>query len=167
MAIYMKIKGIDGHVTTKGYENWIELQNFNFNVSRNLSTTTGNVADRERTKPTLSELTINKEIDKTTPDLFSAACGTREGGKAIDEIDIHVCHTSGDSVKPYIEYKLNNVLLSNYQIQGDKKCETSRPAETIALNYDKIQMNFTTHDEKHSSGSPARAGYDLKAGTKV
>jgi type VI secretion system secreted protein Hcp len=167
MAIYMKIKGIDGHVTTKGYEKWIELDSVGFNVNRSLSTTTGNVTDRERTKPTLSEIAIIKDIDKTTPDLFSAACGTRENGKAIDEIDIHVCHTSGDSVKPYIEYTLNNVLLSNYQIQGDNKCEKARPQETISLNYDKIQMKYTSHDEKHGAGSPVRAGYDLSAGTKV
>lgn len=164
MAAYMKIKGIDGHVTTKGYEKWIELKSIGFNVNRSLSTTSGNVTDRERTKPTLSEITVMKEIDKTTPDLFSAACGTREGGKAIDEIEIHICQTSGDSVKPYIEYKLNNVLLSNYVVAGDEK---GRPQETVALNYDKIQMNYTSHDEKHSAGSPARAGYDLKAGTKV
>lgn len=164
MATYMKIKGIDGHVTTKGYEKWIELKSIGFNVNRNLSTTTGNVTDRERTKPHLSELSVIKEIDKTTPDLFSAACGTRESGKAIDEIEIHVCQTNGDSVKPYIEYKINNVLLSNYTVAGDEK---ERPQETIALNYDKIQMNYTSHDEKHNAGSPARAGYDLKTGSKV
>lgn len=167
MAVYMQIKGIDGHVTTKGYEKWIELDSIAFNVNRNLSTTSGNVADRERTKPNLSEITVTKEIDKTTPDIFSAACGTREGGKAIDEIKIHVCQTNGDSVKPYYELTLNNVLLSNYSIQGDKKCEGGRPQETLALNYDKIQMNYTQHDEKHSTGSAARAGYDLKTGAKV
>jgi type VI secretion system secreted protein Hcp len=167
MAIYMKINGIDGHVTTQNYDKWIELDSIGFNVNRSLSTTTGNVSDRERTKPTLSEISVTKEIDQTSPHLFSAACGIGKGKQAIDKIEIHVCHTSGNGATPYAKYTLNNVLFSNYQIQGDKKCESVRPQESIALNYDKIEMEYTPHNEKHSSGSPTRAGFDLKTGKEA
>ena len=34
MAIYMKFGSIDGAVTTKGFEKWIELNSFQWGVGR-------------------------------------------------------------------------------------------------------------------------------------
>lgn len=162
MAIYMKVDGVEGHVTAKGYEKWIELDSVNFNVNRTINTKPGNVSDRESTKPTLSEIAVTKVMDKTTPNLFSEACI----GKSKPKVEIHVCQT-GDKISPYMEYTLSNVLISNYQVQGQNKCENAAPLETINLNFDKIEMKYTPYDEKHNAGSPIPAGYDLSTGTKV
>ncbi len=164
MAIYMKIKGIEGQSTMKKYEKWIEVDSLGFTVNRNINTTPGNSVDRQGTNPTLSPISITKEICKATPDLFIATCGKRDNGKAFDEVDIHVCHNNGEA---YIKYKLSNVLLSNYQLQGDNNCKDKRPLEILGLNYDKIEMDFTPHDEKHGAGSPTRSGYSLVNADKV
>jgi len=162
MAIYMKIDDIEGDVTAKGYENWIALDAFKFGVVRSISTKPGNVSDRESTKPTVGEIVVSKLLDKTSPHIFTEACI----GKAKPKVKIHFCQT-GENVSPYMEYTLNNVLVSNYQVQGEHKETTVIPTESINLNFDKIEMRYTPYDEKHAPGSPIPAGYDLNTAKKV
>jgi len=158
----MKIDGIEGHVTAKGHEKWIELDSANFNVSRAINTKPGNVTDRESTKPALSEVSITKIMDKTSPHIFSEACI----GKAKSKVEIHFCQT-GENVSPYMEYTLHNVLFSNYGVQAVTKENKTIPAEVANLNFDKIEMKYTPYDEKHGAQSPIPAGYDLNTAQKV
>lgn len=162
MAIYMKVDGIDGLVSAKGYEKWIELDSLNFGVQRNITTKPGNVSDRETSKPTIHEFTIGKVMDKTSPNLFSEACV----GKAKSSVQIHVCQT-GDTISPYMQYTLSNVLISNYQVSATNKADKAAPEESVTLNFDKIEMKYTPYDESHKASSPIPAGYDLSSGTKI
>ena len=101
-------------------------------------------------------------MNKSSPNLFAEACV----GKA-KSVTIHVCQTGTDAAKPYVEYMLNNVLLSNYQVALDKNTDHAVPVETLNLNFDKIEMKYIPYDEQHNAGSPIPAGYDLTTGTKV
>ncbi len=161
MAIYMKIDGIDGHATAKGHENWIEIDSVDFNVQRNINTKPGGISDRETTVPSVGEIVITKTMDKASPHLFSESCV----GKA-KNVQIDVCQTS-DQPDPYMTYKLNNVLLSNYTVSAADRVEKSAPKETVNLNFDKIEMKYTQYDSQHNKSSAIPAGYDLKTGTKI
>ena len=158
----MRLEGVDGHVTAKGHEKWIELDAINFNVNRNISTKPGNVADRETTKPCLSEFTATKIMDKTSPHIFIEACI----GKAKPKVEIHFCQT-GETISSYMEYTLYNVLFSHYSIQADNKDDRTIPMERISLNFDKVEMKYTPYDEKHGAQSPVPAGYDLNTAQKI
>lgn len=163
MAIYMKINEIEGHVTAKGYEKWIELNHLNFHVKRNIATHPGKVADREFTKPNISEIQLSKYIDKTSPKLFEQTCV----GKSIAKIEIHICQTGVDQISPYMQYTLSNVIVSHYMLTAQEHCETSPPQENFNLNFNKLEMKYIPYDEKHNPGSPIPSGYDLSLGTKV
>lgn len=166
----MKIDGIDGDVTTKGYEKWVEIEAVNFGVNRSISTSTGKTADRENTKTAVSEINVVKLADKTSPLIFMEACQ----GKAKKDIKIHVCQT-GDKVSPYIEYTLSNVLVSNYAIDangvnqnaGAAHGVSSVPKEKLSFNFDKIEMKYTPYNEKNDPGTPVTTAYDLTTATKV
>lgn len=162
MPIYMQVQGIDGDVSAKGYEKWIALDSLNFGANRDIKTRTGKTSDREATLPTVGEIVVTKEMNKSSPNLFAEACV----GKA-KSVTIHVCQTGTDAAKPYVEYTLNNVLLSNYQVALDKNTDHAVPVETLNLNFDKIEMKYIPYDEQHNAGSPIPAGYDLTTGTKV
>lgn len=163
MAIYLKIDKFDGHVTAKGYEKWIEIETFHHSVERNISTRPGNVADREATKPSFSELMVTKKLDKTSPKLFEQACV----GKALPKVEIHLCLTGPDKISPYTQYTLQNVIISRYETLGEQGCERGAPSEQLYLNFDKIEVKYIPYDAQHNAGSPIPAGYDLAAGTKV
>jgi len=161
----MKMDGAEGNVTAKGYEKWIELSSLNFGVKRSINTKPGKVADRESTRPTVSEVTLTKEMDKSSPALFTEACV----GKAKPKVEVHLCQT-GENISPFMQYTLENVLVSNYSVNhssDDNQRKTGYPTETVTLNFDKIEMKYTPYDEQHKAQSPIPAGYDLNTAQKI
>lgn len=160
MAIYMKIEGIDGNVTAKGHEKWIELHHLSFGEGRGItSANPGHQTNREASTPSFSEVSISKDMDETTPKLFIECCiGTSK------KIDIHLCRT-GETIETYMEYTFSDALLSSYSVSAEDG--RSHPVENITINFSKIEMKYTPYDDKHQAKSPVPAGYDLVAGTKV
>jgi type VI secretion system secreted protein Hcp len=169
MAIYMKIDGIDGHVTAKGHEKWIELSSFQWDVLRKVSgeTSPGNVANREANKPTVNPLQFSKPLDQTTPNIFKNICV----GKAIKKVELHVCKTD-DNLSPYMEYTFDNVLVTKYAIETKQGVDGNgqpsgvpMPHENIGLSFTKVEMKYTPHDAEHKAQSPIPVSYDLTTAT--
>jgi type VI secretion system secreted protein Hcp len=169
MTIYMQFDDIEGDVTAKGHENWIALNDVDFNVKRQLSTDPGRIADREGSRPAISEITLTKKMDKSSPHLFSESCV----GKAKSEVKIDICQTN-DSLTPYAEVTLNNVIVSGYDVTTDNytthtdkdgkstQVKEKYPLEKITLSFDKIELRYTPFDSQNNPQSPIPAGYDLK-----
>lgn len=159
MAIYILIDKIDGNVTAAGHEKWIEAFSLSFGVGRGImSATPGAVKDRESSIPSISEIVVSKAMDETSPLLFIESCiGIAK------PVKIHLCRT-GDQTQTYMEYSLNNVLISSYSVEGSGN---TIPTETLSFNFDKIEVKYTPYGDDHKPGSPIPAGYDLKTAKKV
>lgn len=158
MAIYMKLDGAEGGVTTEGYEKWIELESLQFGVGRAISMEPGHVSDREASRPSISEVNIVKRMDNSTSAIFKESVS----GAAGKNVEIHFMQTGDNSsLKKYMEYKLENVMVSSYGIGAEK--DGGKASENISLSFTKIEMNYTGHDNTNSAQSPMRVGYDLKA----
>lgn len=165
MSIYMQIQGIDGNVTAQGLEKCIEIESFDFSVKRRMNTQPGAVSDREGSKPSLSEVTVTKRVDNTSPLLFSEA--TVGGTKS--QVLIKFVNT-GTNLQEYLVVTLSNVLVSGYELcdrlpahnMDGTLPQKEKPFETITFNFDKIEVKYTPYDQKHKAGSPIPAGYDLK-----
>lgn len=151
MPIYMKYEGIDGNVTAKGHEKWIEINSAQWGVGRGISGVIGRTADREASTPSVSEFVITKLMDETTPKLFTeSVVGT---GK---KVEFHLC-TTGDNVQPYMEYILTDCMISGMSTSsgGD------RPSESLSLNFTKIEMKYKVYDKGGKVGTQIPAMYDL------
>ena len=90
--IYLKLGNIKGSVTTKGHEEWINVQSFQFGVGRGISTPVGNSKNREASSPSISEVTFTKEMDQSSPYLFNEGCV----GKSLKAV-FHFCRTAADT----------------------------------------------------------------------
>ena len=156
--IYLKFGSIKGSVTTKGHEEWLNVQSFQFGVARGIATPVGNAKNREASAPSLSEVTFTKEMDQSSPYLFNEGC-VGKGLKAV----FHFCRTAGNQLETYLEVELENALVSNYSVSsgGD------RPSESISLNFTKILMKYIPWKEDHAKEAPHPAGYNLSEGVKV
>lgn len=163
MSIFLQIDSIDGDVSAKGHESWIALEALDFNVKRLLSTDPGRIADREGTRPIVSEVTITKKMDKSSPYLFGEACV----GKAKSEVKIDICQT-GNNLNPYAQLTLSNVIVSSFDINAMSSnpydsTKPPYPMETVTLNFDKIELRYTPYNNQNQPQSPIPAGYDLQA----
>ena len=152
MAIYVKIDGIDGNVTAKGHEKWIECNSFQFGVGRAIPMFVGKMTDREASNPSLSEVTLSKDMDDSSPYLFQESVV----GKS-KKVDIHITKTGAKEVDTFVEYILEDCLISSYSISsgGD------RPSESLSLSYTKIEMKYVVWDDSHSKSSQVPVSYDL------
>ena len=158
MATYMKIEGIEGNVTAEGHEKWIEIHSFSFGVGRGIARREpGRTENRESSSASLSEVSISKEMDETSPLLFTQAC--IGDGK---EITVDFCRT-GENPQIYMQYILSNTLISSYSVKGGG----DGAYENLTLNFDKIVMKYNAFDDKHKQKTSVPAGYDLTKAKKV
>ena len=158
MAIYMKFGSIDGDVTTDGFKNWIELSSFQWGVGRGIGSAAGGLKNREGSEPSISEATVTKRMDKSSPKLFQDAVG----GDLDAKVKITFTTTAKDKVEKFLEFELENTGLSGYSVSsgGDM------PSESFSLNFSKVVWTFIAKDAK-VGGSPEKVGWDLTTQKKV
>ncbi|WHI44515.1 Hcp family type VI secretion system effector [Microbulbifer sp. JMSA004] len=157
MAIYMNYndKAVKGNVTASGYEDWIEIDNLHFGVGRGITMEAGAMANREASRPSLSELTFSKRLDAASGGLLKASVTGDEGVK----VEIHVVQTGANSVEKYAVYKLENVLISSYSTSASAG---GPPSESVALSYAKIETELNHADKSNKNPTSMRVGYCLE-----
>ena len=159
MPIYMKVDGIDGAVTEAAHDKWIDCSSLSWGSSRSIVSTTGSTRNREASQPAVSEVTITKEMDESSPYLFLESVVGK--GKTVN---IHLVQTGdGGELETYMEYDLENSLVSNYSVSsgGD------RPIESVGLSFTKLVMRYIPTANDRSSEAQIPAGYDLSTAKKV
>jgi type VI secretion system secreted protein Hcp len=154
MAIYLEYEGIKGNVTADGFKDHIAVDSFQFGVGRGISMEAGKLANREATRPTISEITITKPADTSATALFKESV-TGSAGK---KVKIKFVQTGTDKVIEYMTYELEDVLISGYSISASGD---SDPIESISLSFAKIMINYNDFDKSNKSANPQRAGYSV------
>jgi len=154
MAIYLQYDGIKGNVTADGYADHIAVQSVQFGVGRGISVVAGNISNRESTRPSLSEITLTKEADNSVTAIFKEAVTGNAGKKVV----IKFVRTGADKVQEYMDYTLEDCLVSGYSLSADAE---GAPMEQITLSYAKIMINYSDFDKTNKSGNPQHVGYDL------
>ena len=156
MAIYLEYEGIKGNVTADGYKDHIAVDSVNFGVGRGISMEAGNLSNRESTRPSLSEISLTKAADNSVTAIFKEAVTGSAGKKVV----IKFVRTGADKVQEYMDYTLENCLVSSYSMSASAEGE---PMESISLSYSKIMINYSDFDKTNKSGNPQRVGYDLES----
>ena len=155
MAIYMKYGAVNGDVTTQGFKNYIELTNVNWGVGRGISSPLGSDVDREASNPSLSEVTITKVYDVASSDLLKESLSG--DGKAEVKIAFTRTKAGGTGSETYLQVTLSDVMISGYSLSsgGD------RPAESLSLNFTKMEFANTPMTATGTPGTPVKVSYDL------
>jgi type VI secretion system secreted protein Hcp len=155
-AIYMQFEGIEGDVNRAGYEGWIELINAGYAFERAISTTLSGAGGRETSRPNLSEVKVLKGIDIATARLMEAAL---VGRPALVRIHFVV---DGETPFTYFALELRDTLIAGlrHAFQQDGSA-----AESLQLNFTRIEWRFTPRDASGSPQAPIVGGYDIATGT--
>ncbi|MEM6672369.1 MAG: type VI secretion system tube protein Hcp [Planctomycetota bacterium] len=156
MAIYLKIGDIEGNVSAAGHEGWIECDSLQFSTGRAIPMVVGTQTNREASHPSLSEVTLTKIMDDSSPYLFQESVVGES-----KEVQIHVTKTGANQLESIVEYTLDSALISSYSISsaGDQ------PQEVLSIAFTKIEMKYVVWDEAHSKSSQIPVAYDLATAT--
>lgn len=131
---------IKGEATQTAHKDWIEILGFNVGNSRGISTAGGG-GKREASRPSLTELSLARFVDRATPALFTAATAAGSPYPMVT-LDLNM----GNNV-PFARIELENVLVSGQSFTASSGAE-SRPSETISLNFTKISYTYILPDLK-------------------
>jgi type VI secretion system secreted protein Hcp len=137
------------------HKEWIEVLSWSWGASNPSSVgSTGMSSGREASTPSVSEIVVTKQMDKSTPKLAEGV----SKGKTTQELKKQTTHNG----ETYYQVKLTDVMVSSWQSSGGDS--HSRPMESISLNFTKIEFKYTPVD----ADKPVipRGMWDLQKGTK-
>ena len=150
---FIKIGDIEGESTDAKHVKWIELQSVQWDVKREISAPTGGGAGREASLPKISELTLTKLLDRSSPSIFLNAVG---GSQPIPTVTLELTNPTTGGV--FYRITLTDVLVSSQQ--QTSSAGEDKPRETISLNFTKIKIEYYYQDAKGTVAIPP-VTYDL------
>lgn len=156
MPIYMKYGSIQGDVTESGHVGWIELSSLQWGVGRGIGTATGSGEDREASAPSISEVTVTKDLDKASIKLLTEAY-QGDGGSDGATVQIDFVRTMQGKLQIYMTFILNAVMISGFSWSsgGD------RPSESLSLNFTKIETDFIPMKPDGTPDNAVKITYDV------
>jgi type VI secretion system secreted protein Hcp len=152
MAIYVKYGKIKGDATHEDHKDWLDVSSLQWGVGRAIMTPSGSSKNREASEPSVSEVTVTKQMDASSTSFFTEAVTGVKG----TEVTIDLVST-GNPGRTYATYTLSDCLVSGYSMSsgGD------RPSESLSFNFSKVEFKYTPSETENDAGNPVTVSYDL------
>ena len=160
---FMKIDGIEGESTDDKHQGWIELIRYGTALKQTVSTTVSSAGGASAERADFSDFLIRKFIDKSSPKL-ALACAD---GTHIDQIVVELCRAGTEKVT-FMTYTLKNCLIRKVITTNGNDTAANFPAETVKINYGRIEWRYTQQDRKGGGASGySVSGWDLQRNCKM
>jgi type VI secretion system secreted protein Hcp len=139
--IFLELDGIQGESNAVGFENQIEIGSLQLGVGRGAK------------EANFSEVTLTKQLDKSSPELMLRAAN----GTTIPSATLRFTTTGQEKVVVYLRYCLTGVRIAGFsQSSGG-----DRPNESLSLSYATIVQSYTQGSETGGAGTVFATGWDL------
>lgn len=160
VEIFLKLDGIDGESVKKGAEDWIELFSFSNGASNPSSVAFGTGSGAG--KVDLSSLSLQKQLDKSSPKLFLNCCaGTHiaKGQMVVREA------TGGDTTQTYFQYDMTEVFIDSISWGGS--AGGGKPSESVSVSAKSLQITYLPQDSTGQVGNKIVVGWDVSKNQKI
>ncbi len=152
---YLKLEGIKGEATAKGFETAIEIYSFSWGASNPVTSSGG--SGHGAGKVSISSFNLMKKTDCASPTLFTNCCT----GKHIPKASVHM-RKAGGKQDEYLTYTFTDVMVESVQWSGSSGGDDT-PAESLSLAFSKVEIKYLSQDAKGTLGKPVIGSWDLKA----
>jgi type VI secretion system secreted protein Hcp len=130
---YLVIDGRPGPSTSK--KDAIDVLSFSFGASMSAVIGAGSSGGESRAgRANLSDVTIMKVLDKTSPLLFDD-CVT---GNYLTKVDLIYDKPMGDSQEDYFKIHMEDALITSIQLSGSNE----NPMESISFAFSKVKVSY-------------------------
>jgi type VI secretion system secreted protein Hcp len=148
------IKGDSSDTESKGM---IIIQSFSIGGSNPTSATRANNEAATVGRVQLGDMSISKEVDKTTPTIFSFMCQ----GKQLAKVTLYMYKASqSGSDTDFIKITMTKVVVSSHNVSGSD----GNGSESFSLNYGTIVTQVTpSAGDTGKPGTAVPKGWDLTA----
>jgi type VI secretion system secreted protein Hcp len=149
---------IKGDATQKGFEQWINLHDFQWSMSRKFTKDTGRAYNREGAQAQVNQIIITKEVDSSSGQMHQTAW-TEHKGKPV----VIAFVRTGDPGDAYLQFTLTDAVFEKFDIMGPRQ-NPERPTEVIKLNFTELEINTVVLKEDNTGETPLIVGYNIATG---
>jgi type VI secretion system secreted protein Hcp len=132
--VFFKLDGIEGESTDQQHPGWIEILNYDLDVSQTVSRTASSAGGAAAERADFSVSGFTKRLDKASP-MLALACAA---GTHIDTITVDLCRAGGDKFR-FMQCTFTNCIISSFNTSADGEF----PEDDVAFNFNKIQWCYT------------------------
>ncbi len=160
VEIFLKLDGIDGESEKQGAIKYIEIFSFSNGASNPTSVAFGTGSGAG--KVDLSALSLQKQLDASSPKLFQNCCqGTHiaKGYMFVREA------TGGDTTEIYYQYDMTEVFVDSISWGG--AAGGGKPSESLSLSAKSLTVTYWPQDSTGKLGTKIPFGWDVSKNTKA
>ena len=155
LDIFLKIEGVDGESADPRHPNQIRVMALSIGAAQpGYDTSAGLGAG----KVNVTDLTIVKLIDKSTPKLFTACCT----GQHIPSLQATFRRVG--SQQDFFLLIATDIVVSSQQISGK---EADEGTEAVSFNCSRIQFKYLLQKADGTLAGEIGGGYDLRKNIKI
>ncbi len=153
----LKIDGaqIKGESTVVGYEDYMEIETFNWGATQTGTYSYGGGGGGGKTN--MQDFNFTMKTNKASPKLMEACAN----GTAVTTATFVSLKAGGKAPVVSIKVVMSDLLVSSYQT-GGQAGNDDIPSDQISLNFAKIVFTHTPQKSDGSSGTSVDGGWDLK-----
>lgn len=151
---FLKLDGVDGESTRKGYEKQMAVIAFSWGGSN--PSTIGVTGGGGGGKGELSSLSITKKSDAASPLLFQKCME----GEHFKKGALTLLKAGGKESVDFVKYELENIFIDSVSYSGSEGGD-DQPTEAISLSFGKMTYTFTPQKPDGTKGSPVVGQWDV------
>jgi type VI secretion system secreted protein Hcp len=148
---FLHLDGVTGESTDDAYKTWIEILSFSWGLSN--PTTPGSATGGSGAgKVSLSDFSISKTLDSSSPSLFKNCCSGMHYATGTIKL-----RKAGGSQLVYLTYNLTQVFVSSYSIGSSGEV----PIESVSFSCGSVQMLYDAQASTGKDTKPLPAGWSV------
>ena len=157
---FLKLDGIQGESQKDNHKQEIDLMSFSWGASNSSSVGTGTGVSVG--KVAVSDFSIMKATDSSSPVLFQKCCDGSVMTTGVVTLQRQVQGTA----TPYLVYNFTNVYVTSVQWSGSGGSGDA-PMESVAFCFEVGQVDYTALNDDGSGGTPIHGGWDVGQNVKA
>ncbi len=156
--LFLKLGNLEGESTEGKFKNWIDVLAWSWGASNNAGEAQSG-GGGGKIIPSFDDIKIIKGYDKASPELMVAVAQ----GTSYPDAELSVNRFDGNNdLLEYMKVSLENVIVSRIAIGTTD--QDDNVAETLTLNFSKIEVEYTQFDEQGKQTGSFKGCFDLKLG---
>jgi len=148
---YFKLDSIQGEAADSKHQNEVQLISYSWGGTQ--TTSVAGTGGSGAGKVDLQNLSVQKYMDKSTPELFKAMClGTHIKSGVLTAIK------SGANGQPFLTLTFGELFVTSLQTSASGEI----PMESVSFSYNTVKIEYSTQNEQGILTATAAVSYNLK-----
>ena len=161
LSAFMNFSGARGESKQQGYEGWVEIQGWDWDISAETSWIKGGGASVG--KPNPGAMNFEHYYDSASPAIMAFICS----GKSFDTVKLHMCKTTGgQKLEAFFMMTLTDAFITKVACSAD---DTGNVVQKVELVFKQVEIDYK--EQKGTPGKPGALGppinykWNIPAGT--